>query len=150
MSEEVKKPLHWLIVGYVSPKAQAAIERQGGRVDEIDHEPPFVAVGLPDNPDGYWSWSHGERQHRAAIEFWNTGDIQMEHLNLRFGPRPAEYNSAHETYLLDYDEDFDETTRRVKPEEPIEEAERQPAPTIGATVYQESEFDPFLASDDLP
>ncbi|MBV9469599.1 MAG: hypothetical protein JOZ57_10190 [Abitibacteriaceae bacterium] len=105
--------LHWLAVGYVSPAAREAIVERGGRVDEVKHDPAFLLVGLEHNPEGYWSWSHGRREHRGAVEFWNTGEIQMEHLTLQYGPRNAEYCSVEETYLLMPDEDFDQEAHRV-------------------------------------
>src|SRR5215469_10133780 len=83
LKETGAKELHWLVVGYVSPQAKKWIEECGGRVDEISHDPPFLAVGLAHDPAGYWAWSHGERQLRSSIEFWNSGEIQMQDLTLQ-------------------------------------------------------------------
>lgn len=140
--------LHWLTVGYVSPSAKATIIERGGRVDEISHDPAFLAVGLPYDPEGYWSWSHGRREHRSAVEFWNTGpagsyEIQMEHITLQWGPRNVEYQSVEDTYLIQPWEEFDANTRQVKPEpEESEQAEQQfvaASSSIGT-----DDFDPFL------
>src|SRR5690242_10424895 len=104
-TNEEEKAFYWLVVGYVSPKAKRSILALGGRVDEICHEPPFVAVGLAHDPSGYWVWNHGQHQHRSAIEFWNSGEIQLQHLTLLRGPRNAECYSVEETYLILPDED---------------------------------------------
>lgn len=135
--------LHWLIVGYVSMTAREHILANGGRVDEIAHDPPFIAVGLPDSDEKYTSWSHGRIQYRDAIEFWNTGEIQMEHMTLYWGPRNAECYSCHETYLICSFEEWNETEHRVKTEqdEPV---------TASAPIGAADDFDPFLDSDDLP
>ena len=106
-TNEEEKVFYWLVVGYVSSKAKQSILALGGRVDEISYEPPLVAVGLAHNPAGYWVWSHGQRQHRSAIEFWNSGEIQLQHITLLRGPRNAECYSVEETYLILPDEDFD-------------------------------------------
>lgn len=111
------RKLHWLTVGYVSEEAHKAIIANGGRVDEIAHDPAFIAVGLPDSDEKYTSWSHGRIQYRDAIEFWNTGEIQMEHMTLSWGPRHPEYQSAHETYLICSFEEWDEKTRQIKAEQ---------------------------------
>ena len=109
-TREEEKALYWLVVGYVSPKAKQSILALGGRVDEISHEPPFVVVGLAHDPSGYWVWSHGQRQHRSAIEFWSSGEIQLQHITLLWGPFNAECYSVEETYLILPDEDFDTAT----------------------------------------
>lgn len=142
MSEETKA-LHWLTVGYVSPDARKSITDLGGRIDEISHEPPFIAVGLAHDPAGYWSWSHGERQHRDAIEFWNSGEIQMEHMTLQWGPRNAECYSMESTYLIQPWEEFDEGTHQVKEEQPT------PA-TVTTSAPAGDDWDQFLDSDELP
>lgn len=147
MSEETKK-LHWLAVGYVSPDAKKTIEEQGGRVDEISHDPPFLAVGLAYDPAGYWSWSHGQRQHRSPVEIWNSGEIQMEHLTLEWGPRNAECYGIEETYLIQPWEEFDRQARKVKEQEEEEKAAPVASASPGATAGDD--FDPFLDSDDLP
>lgn len=142
MSEETKQ-LHWLAVGYISPDVKKTIEELGGLVNSIDHAPPFYAVGLPYDPAGYWSWSHGQRQHRDYIEFWNTGEIQMEHITLQWGPRNAEYRSINETYLIQPWEEFDAEKRQVK------EQEESAAPVASSSPGPVGDdFDPFL--DDLP
>lgn len=145
MTEQLS--LHWLTVGYVSPSAKEVIIAHGGRVDEISHDPAFLAVGLAHDPAGYWSWSHGERQYRSSIEFWNTEEIQMEHLTLQWGPRCPEYHSVEDTYLIQPWEDFDPETRQVKPELEIEQAEQQPAAAYSGAGTDD--FDPFLDLGEL-
>jgi hypothetical protein len=135
---------HWLVVGYVSPAARKSITDLGGRVDEISHEPPFILVGLAHDPAGYWSISHGQRQHRAPFELWNSGEIQMEHITLQWGPRMAECYSVEETYLIEPDEEYESAKKQVK------EREETLAPVSQASSGKGDDFDPFLDSDDLP
>jgi hypothetical protein len=139
----MSKYLHWLTVGYVSDQAREHIIANGGRVDEIQHDPAFIAVGLPDSDEKYTSWSKGRIQYRDAIEFWNSGEIQMEHMTLEWGPRNAEWHSCHETYLICSFEEWNQAEHRVKTEqdEPI---------TVASTPAGADDFDPFLDSDDLP
>lgn len=106
-TNEKEKALYWLAVGYVSPRARQSILALGGSVHEISHEPPFVAVGLAHDPAGYWVWSHGQRQHQSAIEFWRSGEIRLQRVTLLRGPRNAECYSVEETYLILPGEDFD-------------------------------------------
>lgn len=119
------KELHWLVVGYVSPGAKAWIEQVGGHVVCISSHPAFIAVGLAYNPKGAWVWSHGRHEHRAGIEFWNTGEIQEASTGINLlCPRNAEYRSVDTNYLILPDEEFDEETRQVK--EPSQHAISSP------------------------
>ncbi|GCE32231.1 hypothetical protein KDA_77150 [Dictyobacter alpinus] len=140
MKQEQKQPeiaLHWMTTGYVSPKAQAWIEQVGGKVIDLRATgAPLIAVALAYNPAGAWTWSHGRREHRQGIEHWNTGEIQecSTGITLQYQSRSkerllAEYESAHLTYLLLPDEEFDSANSKVKEEEeePVTEAE-QPQP----------------------
>ena len=137
--------LHWMTVGYVSDKAKEAIIEQGGKVEEISHDPAFLAVALAYDPAGYWSWSRGQRQHRSGIEFWNSGEIQMEHITLEWGPRSAECHSVETTYLICPWEEFDTKTMQVKVEDSKEEQ-----PAVTGMLSSGGDFDPFLDSDELP
>ena len=142
--------LHWMIVGYISPSAKTAIEELGGRVEVLEHKPPFIAVGIAYDPAGATVWSSGNKrfEHKTGLEYWNSGEIQEPStgINLRWGPRSAECYSVEETFLILPDEEYDPPTRQVK------EPEAVPlTPTSASSERQGDDFDPFLDFDeDLP
>jgi hypothetical protein len=129
MGEEAKQTaFHWFVVGYVSPGAEAWIKNVGGQVLHLDSTPRLVAVALAYNPAGAWTWSHGERQHRQGIEFWNIGEIQEASTGITLQYRStsdtrtvAEYSSCESNYLILPDEEFDITTGKVKEPDPDQE-----------------------------
>ena len=145
--------LHWIVVGYVSEQARQVILEQGGQVNALEHKPLLIACGLPfADPDGYWSWSRGKQQHRSAVEYWNTGEIQMERLTLLHGPCNAVYYSAHEAYLIAPWEEWDEQNHCVK-EQPEEETGKQEIisqPALVQAAVSDDSYDPFLDECDLP
>jgi hypothetical protein len=121
------------MVGYVSPGAEIWIKDAGGQVREVSSEPRLIAVGLAYNPAGAWTWSHGRKEYRHGVEYWNTGELQEAStgITLRYEnsvtPRTlAEYCSAEKNYLILPDEEIDPTTFKIRepsvttqPEEPI-------------------------------
>lgn len=146
MSEQtVQKAFHWLVVGYVSPAARAWIEEKGGQLRDLSSDPPLVAVALAYDPEGEWSWSHGEQQHRVGVEFWSHGYIEeastgiMLHYGNVAGSAP-EFSSVVDNYIVLPDEDFDAEIRQVVEGEPgtNEGGLSEPTPVFG-----EGE-DPFL------
>lgn len=142
-----KLALHWMIVGYISPAAKTAVEDLGGRVEMLEHKPPFIAVGIAYDPAGATIWSSGNKcfEHKTGLEYWNSGEIQEPStgINLQLGPRSAECYSVEETYLILPDEEYDSATRQV--------GEREMVPTEPASASsgsQGDDFDPFLDFDE--
>lgn len=114
------RALYWLLVGFVSDRAKAAIEECGGIVRQVNQEPRLLIVGLAYDPAGKWVWNQGERSLRQGIEFWNSWEIQeaSTSIHLRYSntdPRFAALQcSAEENYILLPDEDYDAATDTVK------------------------------------
>jgi hypothetical protein len=124
-----------------------------------------VAVALAYNPAGAWTWSHGERQHRQGIEFWNTGEIQEASTGITLQYRStsdsgtiAEYCSCETNYLILPDEEFDITMGKVKEPDPGQEApddtscqELPPAPALDNSALGDFLDDSALEDlDDFP
>jgi hypothetical protein len=127
MSEETKLSIHWRVVSYISPKAAEWVKQTGGQVMSLSGGPaPLVAVGIPYNPEGSWGWSHGQRQHREGLEFWNLGELQVPATGMtlqyrdKTGESIGEYASVTDTYFIMPDEEFDKNTGQAK-EQPEEE-----------------------------
>jgi|SRR6266581_7893656 len=109
------------MVGYVSSGAQEWITDKGGQVRELASDPRLIAVGLAYNPAGAWTWSHGRKEYRHGVEYWNTGELQEAStgITLRYEnsvtPRTlAEYCSADKNYLILPDEDIDPATFQIR------------------------------------
>ncbi len=119
-TQEIRKvlALHWLVVGYVLPGAQAWITEAGGQVVSLHSDPPMIAVAIAFDPAGSWTWSKGRQEYHCGVAFWNTGEVQEAStgITLDYGNADGdspEFCNVPDNYIILPDEWFNPQTRQI-------------------------------------